>query len=132
MGQTQFTPEDFLNFAVDGDGDGRRDIWGSAPDALASSANFLHRKAAWRAGQSWAREVRVPVFASGGVGGIDDVDRLCAVESEGIEAVILGRALYEGRLDFVAAQARADALNGAADGALAGAPSGSGAAGAAL
>ena len=60
MGQTQFTPEDFLNFAVDGDGDGRRDIWGSAPDALASSANFLKRKAAWRAGQSWAREVRVP------------------------------------------------------------------------
>ena len=79
-----------------------------------------------------AREVRVPVFASGGVGGIEDVDRLCAVESEGIEAVILGRALYEGRLDFVAAQARADALNGAADGALTpGARPGNGAAGAA-
>ena len=60
MGQTQFTPEDFLTWAVDGDGDGRRDIWGSAPDALASTANFLRRKAAWRPGESWAREVRVP------------------------------------------------------------------------
>lgn len=60
MGQTQFTPEDFLNFAVDGDGDGRRDIWRSDVDALASSANFLDRKAAWRTGQSWAREVTVP------------------------------------------------------------------------
>ena len=60
MGQTQFTPEDFLNFAVDGDGDGRRDIWGSSVDALASAANFLNRKAAWRPGQSWAREVTVP------------------------------------------------------------------------
>ena len=67
-----------------------------------------------------AREVRVPVFASGGVAGLEDVDQLCAVEDEGVEAVILGRALYEGRLDFVAAQARADALNGAADGALSG------------
>ena len=60
MGQTQFTPEDYLTWAVDGDGDGRRDIWGSAPDALASAANFLRRKAAWRPGESWAREVRVP------------------------------------------------------------------------
>ena len=59
MGQTQFTPEDYLTWAVDGDGDGRRDIWGSAPDALASTANFLRRKAAWRPGESWAREVRV-------------------------------------------------------------------------
>ncbi len=60
MGQTQFTPEDYLNFAVDGDGDGRRDIWDSPVDALASAANFLNRKAAWRPGQSWAREVVVP------------------------------------------------------------------------
>lgn len=60
MGQTQFTPEDYLAWAVDADGDGRRDIWGSAPDALASAANFLRRKAAWRPGESWAREVRVP------------------------------------------------------------------------
>ena len=60
MGQTQFTPEDFLNWGVDGDGDGERDIWGSSADALTSAANFLSRKAAWRRGGSWAREVRVP------------------------------------------------------------------------
>ena len=59
-----------------------------------------------------ARELRVPVYASGGVAGLDDVDRLCAIESEGIEGAILGRALYEGRLEFRAAQARADELNG--------------------
>lgn len=60
MGQTQFMPSDYLSFALDADGDGRRDIWGSAPDALASTANFLAHKAAWRPGQSWAREVVVP------------------------------------------------------------------------
>ncbi len=60
MGQTQFTPSDYLTWAVDGDGDGRRDIWNSAPDALASSANFLARKAAWRRGEGWAREVALP------------------------------------------------------------------------
>ena len=60
MGQTQFTPSDYLAFAVDGDGDGRRDIWGSAPDALASTANFLAQKAAWRRGEGWAREVVLP------------------------------------------------------------------------
>ncbi|HPU50996.1 MAG TPA: 1-(5-phosphoribosyl)-5-[(5-phosphoribosylamino)methylideneamino]imidazole-4-carboxamide isomerase [Burkholderiaceae bacterium] len=59
-----------------------------------------------------ARELRVPVFASGGVAGIEDVDNLCAVEHEGIEGAILGRALYEGKLDFKAAQSRADELNG--------------------
>ncbi|CAN5310548.1 lytic murein transglycosylase [soil metagenome] len=60
MGQTQFTPEDFLNWGVDGDGDGVRDIWGSSADALTSAANFLSRKAAWRRGGSWAREVQIP------------------------------------------------------------------------
>jgi lytic murein transglycosylase len=60
MGQTQFTPSDYLAWAVDGDGDGKRDIWGSAPDALASTANFMANKAAWRRGQSWAREVILP------------------------------------------------------------------------
>jgi lytic murein transglycosylase len=60
MGQTQFTPSDYLAWAVDGDGDGKRDIWGSAPDALASTANFMANKAAWRRGKSWAREVILP------------------------------------------------------------------------
>jgi phosphoribosylformimino-5-aminoimidazole carboxamide ribotide isomerase len=44
------------------------------------------------------------------VAGIEDIERLCAVEDEGIEGAILGRAIYEGQLDFVAAQQRADEL----------------------
>jgi phosphoribosylformimino-5-aminoimidazole carboxamide ribotide isomerase len=57
-----------------------------------------------------ARAVKIPVIASGGVAGMDDIEQLCAVEDEGIEAAILGRALYEGTLDFKTAQTRADAL----------------------
>jgi lytic murein transglycosylase len=59
MGQTQFIPSSFLTIAVDGDGDGRRDIWNSPADALASAADLLAR-GGWARGQSWAREVRVP------------------------------------------------------------------------
>jgi lytic murein transglycosylase len=59
MGHTQFIPETYLNRAVDGDGDGRRDIWNSPADALASAANLL-RQAGWRPGGSWAVEVVVP------------------------------------------------------------------------
>ncbi len=57
-----------------------------------------------------ARAVRIPVLASGGIADIGDVDRLCAVEADGIEGAILGRALYEGKLDFREALARAAAL----------------------
>jgi phosphoribosylformimino-5-aminoimidazole carboxamide ribotide isomerase len=57
-----------------------------------------------------ASQLVVPVFASGGVSGIEDIEKLCAVEEEGVQGVILGRALYEGRLDFAQAQARADEL----------------------
>ncbi len=59
MGQTQFLPSAFLAYAVDADGDGRRDIWGSVPDVMASTANFLARSG-WQAGQPWGLEVRLP------------------------------------------------------------------------
>ena len=55
-----------------------------------------------------ARELRIPVIASGGIGSLDDVKALCQIEAEGIPAVITGRALYEGKLDFKKAQAEAD------------------------
>ncbi|MBN9463849.1 MAG: 1-(5-phosphoribosyl)-5-[(5-phosphoribosylamino)methylideneamino]imidazole-4-carboxamide isomerase [Burkholderiales bacterium] len=55
-----------------------------------------------------ARALRVPVIASGGFASLEDVDKLCAIEDEGVEGAILGRALYEGKLDFREAQARAD------------------------
>ena len=59
MGQTQFLPSSFLAYAVDGDGDGRRDIWGSMGDVMASTANFLARSG-WQAGQPWGVEVQLP------------------------------------------------------------------------
>ncbi|QOR37869.1 lytic murein transglycosylase [Billgrantia diversa] len=59
MGHTQFIPSSFESYAVDGDGDGRRDIWGSIPDVMASTANYLAR-AGWQFGQPWGVEVRLP------------------------------------------------------------------------
>ncbi|HVL58611.1 MAG TPA: 1-(5-phosphoribosyl)-5-[(5-phosphoribosylamino)methylideneamino]imidazole-4-carboxamide isomerase [Burkholderiaceae bacterium] len=59
-----------------------------------------------------AQTLTVPVIASGGVSSLEDVERLCEVEAEGIEGAIVGRAIYEGTLDFKVAQERADALNG--------------------
>ncbi|HEX7156438.1 MAG TPA: 1-(5-phosphoribosyl)-5-[(5-phosphoribosylamino)methylideneamino]imidazole-4-carboxamide isomerase [Burkholderiaceae bacterium] len=56
-----------------------------------------------------ARSVKIPVIASGGVASLDDIDRLCAIEADGVEAAVLGRSLYEGALDFKAAVARAEA-----------------------
>ena len=59
-----------------------------------------------------AQAVKIPVIASGGLSGMADIEALCAVESDGVEGVICGRAIYTGDLDFEAAQARADALSG--------------------
>ncbi|MBX9935243.1 1-(5-phosphoribosyl)-5-[(5-phosphoribosylamino)methylideneamino]imidazole-4-carboxamide isomerase [Giesbergeria anulus] len=58
-----------------------------------------------------AQAVTIPVIASGGLGSMADIDALCAVESEGVQGVICGRAIYSGDLDFEAAQARADELS---------------------
>ncbi|MBL8483085.1 MAG: 1-(5-phosphoribosyl)-5-[(5-phosphoribosylamino)methylideneamino]imidazole-4-carboxamide isomerase [Rhodocyclaceae bacterium] len=57
-----------------------------------------------------ARALRIPVIASGGITNLADIDALCAVEGEGITGAITGRAIYEGTLDFAAAQLRADEL----------------------
>jgi membrane-bound lytic murein transglycosylase B len=59
MGHTQFIPTTYQKFAVDFDGDGKRNIWSDVPDALASTANYL-RHANWQPGQSWGYEVTLP------------------------------------------------------------------------
>ena len=59
-----------------------------------------------------AQALTIPVIASGGLSNMADIEALCASEDEGIEGVICGRAVYSGDLDFAAAQARADELNG--------------------
>ena len=59
MGHTQFIPTTYAANAVDFTGDGRRDIWGSIPDALASTANYL-KVSKWRPGETWGYEVNLP------------------------------------------------------------------------
>ena len=59
MGQTQFIPTTYNTHAVDFDGDGRRDIWNSVPDALASTAHYL-QSSGWKRGQPWGFEVQIP------------------------------------------------------------------------
>jgi membrane-bound lytic murein transglycosylase B len=68
MGHAQFMPSSYLKYAVDFDGDGRRDIWRSTPDALASVANYL-KGHGWQGGWTWGREVRVPASAREAVAG---------------------------------------------------------------
>ena len=59
-----------------------------------------------------AKALSIPVIASGGLSNMADIEALCEVEDDGVEGVICGRAIYSGDLDFEAAQARADELNG--------------------
>ena len=64
MGHTQFMPSTWDAHAVDGDGDGRVDLWNSIEDALASAANYL-AALGWRRGERWGREVRLPDAQTG-------------------------------------------------------------------
>jgi len=59
FGHTQFIPTTFLAYAVDGDGDGVRDLWNSHADALASAASYLNRSG-WTSGRDWGTEVKLP------------------------------------------------------------------------
>ncbi len=59
MGHTQFIPTSYQSYAVDMDGNGKRDIWNSVPDALATAANLLHRNG-WQPGRTWGYEVSLP------------------------------------------------------------------------
>lgn len=59
-----------------------------------------------------ARALTIPVIASGGQSNMADIEALCAVEDDGVEGVICGRAIYSGDLDFEAVQDREDELNG--------------------
>ena len=70
MGLTQFMPSEYYTLAYDLDGDGRKDIWGSVPDALASAANQLRAKG-WEPGLPWGLEVRLPSAVTCGFEGPD-------------------------------------------------------------
>jgi membrane-bound lytic murein transglycosylase B len=70
MGQSQFMPSSYQAYAVDYDGDGRRDIWSSLPDVFASIANYLAR-AGWNPSYTWGRAVRLPGGIDGELVGLD-------------------------------------------------------------
>jgi lytic murein transglycosylase len=93
FGHTQFMPSTFLHIAVDGDGDGRRDLIKSVPDALASTANYLH-KAGWQPGLAWGFEVKLPAGYAG-PSGRTKKEPMSAWAARGITR-IEGRPLGEG------------------------------------
>jgi len=70
MGQCQFMPTTFLSYAVDFNGDGRRDIWNSTPDVLGSIGNYVSRLG-WRGDESWGQVVVVPGDFDTGLAGLD-------------------------------------------------------------
>jgi membrane-bound lytic murein transglycosylase B len=80
MGQTQFMPSSYLKYAVDFDGDDRRDIWDSAPDALASIASYL-KGFGWNDTQTWGREVKVTADAK------EAIDAAIPKRTEGCYAI---------------------------------------------
>ena len=76
LGQPQFMPSSFLQFAQDFDGDGRRDIWTSLPDVFASIANYMAEHG-WTKGQLWGREVKAPARL------LQRLDTLAPLQTEG-------------------------------------------------
>lgn len=87
MGQMQFMPSTFQRHALDEDGDGRKDLWNSVPDALASAANFL-KTMGWRDGEVWGVEVRLPTDFN--------LDRLTEGSKRSTEWSALGVTLADG------------------------------------
>ncbi|WP_223423793.1 lytic murein transglycosylase [Alcanivorax limicola] len=83
MGHVQFMPSVFLEYAVDDDGDGRRDLWGSVPDAMASAANFL-RGIGWETGSRWGREVRLPEGFDYSLAGLSERRTLAEWQQQGV------------------------------------------------
>ncbi len=83
MGQSQFMPSTYLGYAVDADGDGRRDIWTDLPDTFASMANYLSRMG-WDGAYIWGRPVRAPTDVAGRYGGLDEAAGLDVWERRGV------------------------------------------------
>ena len=92
FGHTQFMPSTYARIAVDFDGDGRRDLVGSIPDALASTANYLKRSG-WRTGQPWGREVILPEGFDTSVNGRQARRPLAAWQARGIAPATDGAAV---------------------------------------
>ncbi len=94
MGQCQFMPSTFLSYAVDFDGDGRRDIWTNRADVLGSIAHYLSRLG-WRGNESWGREVAVPGNFDTRLAGLDTRRPIAEWNRLGVRPV--GAAPFTGR-----------------------------------
>lgn len=97
MGQPQFMPTAFLKYAVDFDGDGRRDIWNSVPDTLASIANYL-AKSGWQSGRDWGFEASLQSQVFCGQEGPDRARPIKQWVGQGISR-INGKAFPQHELD---------------------------------
>ena len=86
MGQPQFLPSSYLEYAVDHDGDGRRNIWSSVPDTLASIANYLS-SFGWQRGRDWGYEARIPERVSCALEGPDQMRPITQWVEAGITRV---------------------------------------------
>lgn len=86
MGQPQFLPSSYLEHAVDFDGDGKRDIWGSTADTLASIANYL-KAYGWQAGRDWGYEARIPDNVSCSLEGPDRMRPISQWVAAGVKRV---------------------------------------------
>ena len=84
MGQTQFMPSSFLDYAVDFDGGGRRDIWTNAADAIGSTANYL-AKHGWKRDLPWGFEVRLPADFKLTAADSSTFRRICPFAERGVE-----------------------------------------------
>lgn len=97
MGHTQFLPSTYLDHAVDYDSDGRPDLFGSLPDAFASSANYL-RRIGWNSEQRWGREVLVPFKFDWSMAGLDKYRTVSEWRALGLRDAF-GRALPESDIE---------------------------------
>ena len=86
MGQPQFMPSNYLSYAADGDGDGRADIWNSAPDTIASIGTYLARHG-WQPGRDWGFEVSLPSQVSCALEGPDQGRRIADWAAMGVTRV---------------------------------------------
>lgn len=88
MGQAQFMPSSFVSYAIDFDGDGRRDIWTTREDVFASAANYLST-IGWKHGDGWGRQVRLPAGFDAAAAAAEEAPRpVSAWRAEGLRTVL--------------------------------------------
>jgi membrane-bound lytic murein transglycosylase B len=83
MGQVQFMPSSFLKYAVDQDGDGKKDLWGNLADVFGSAANYLQQNG-WHGDETWGRQVKLPEGLDPALLGLEQTRQLSAWQALGV------------------------------------------------